>query len=414
MSNPASPFRSIVKLTTLVLVVSFAALSAPVHAQGEPTDPEKARLRLGPLALDPTVGLTNFGVDANVFNSPSTGNPQRDVTMTITPVVDWSMRLGRSHLFGVFREDLVYYQEFASERAANTSNWVALRVPLNRLTMTAASTFSDKRDRPGFEIDARSQHSVMDYEASAELRAFGKTFVALSGKQSTVTFDQDEIYLDISLRHELNRRVSAVGLSVRHEITPVTSLTLEVERGSDRFKFSSLRDSDSTSLTGGVAFRPRTLLSGSAALGDRNFRSLALDVPDFSGLVARADVAARILGSMRLGVQVERNLQYSYTLAQPYYLMTGGRVSLTRALYGPTDISGRVGSYTMEYRGLLSMATPLPQRTDLIRSFGGTIGYRFGQGMRLGFNIDKQKRVSKMTEREFDGFRYGTSVTYDF
>jgi hypothetical protein len=404
-----------VKPTTFVLAVSFAALTATAYAQDDGAGPANGpRLRLGPLTLSPMVTLTNIGVDDNVFNRARTDGPQRDFTMTVTPKADWSVRFGRAALTGVLKEDLVYYQRFNSERSVNTSNRVALRVPLNRLTMAVASTVVHKRDRPGFEIDARSRHTQADYDASAELRAFGKTFLALNGRRSTVAFDRDAVFLDSNLRLQLNRRAAIVGLSARHEITPVTSLTLEIERESDRFEFSPLRDSNSTSVAGGVAFKPRTLLSGSASFGYRNFKSLAADVPDFSGMTARVDVAARILGAMKLGLQVERNLQYSHDLNRPYYLLAGGTVSLARGLYGPFDIAGRAGAHSLAYRGRLGVEIPLPDRTDSVRTLGATVGYRLGHGMRLGFNVDKQKRLSEEAQRQYGGVRYGTSVTYAF
>ena len=46
------------------------------------------RLRLGPLFLNPTVALTNAGVDDNVFNEADSAVPQSDFTLTLTPATD--------------------------------------------------------------------------------------------------------------------------------------------------------------------------------------------------------------------------------------------------------------------------------------------------------------------------------------
>jgi len=37
-----------------------------------------------------------------------------------------------------------------------------------------------------------------------------------------------------------------------------------------------------------------------------------------------------------------------------------------------------------------------------------------GHDMRVGFNIDQQKRESSIAIRQYDGLRYGTSITYGF
>jgi hypothetical protein len=56
-----------------VALIAIALLSAaPARAQtaeGSP-DPAKVRVRLGPLWMSPSIGLTNMGIDNNVFNDP--------------------------------------------------------------------------------------------------------------------------------------------------------------------------------------------------------------------------------------------------------------------------------------------------------------------------------------------------------
>ena len=71
--------------------------------------------------------------------------------------------MGRSWVTGNVKEDLVWYQTFASERSANNSVKVGWLLPLNRLTFNADTAYLHTRDRPGFEIDARSQRSELAY-----------------------------------------------------------------------------------------------------------------------------------------------------------------------------------------------------------------------------------------------------------
>src|SRR5207247_429710 len=55
---------------TFVLIALFAISGAAVSAQtsdGGP-DPTRVRVRFGPLWMNPTVALTNLGIDQNVFN----------------------------------------------------------------------------------------------------------------------------------------------------------------------------------------------------------------------------------------------------------------------------------------------------------------------------------------------------------
>jgi hypothetical protein len=175
-----------VSISTTVLKVHFAArlsaalslamlvASAPAHAQstgrGEP-DASRARVRFGRLMLNPTIGLTNLGVDTNVFNEPDQNTPKSDFTATVTPQTDLWLRMGRSWLIGNVKEDLVWYKEFASERSTNHAVKAGWMLPLNRLTFAADTTYRNTRERPGFEIDARAKRTELLTRASLELRA---------------------------------------------------------------------------------------------------------------------------------------------------------------------------------------------------------------------------------------------------
>src|SRR5207245_888378 len=132
--------------------------SAQSGGRGEP-DISKAHVRFSRLLLNPTIALTNLGIDTNVFNEPDQRTPKRDFTLTVTPQTDLWLRMGRSWVTGHVKEDLVWYKEFASERSANNSVTVGWLLPLNRLLLNADTAYLRTRDRPGYEIDARSERN---------------------------------------------------------------------------------------------------------------------------------------------------------------------------------------------------------------------------------------------------------------
>ena len=72
-------------------------------------------IRLGPIGLNPTLAITNFGIDDNIFNDAS--EPKRDFTMTVTPRLQARLRGGRMLLSGTVATGLVYYKEFDDERS---------------------------------------------------------------------------------------------------------------------------------------------------------------------------------------------------------------------------------------------------------------------------------------------------------
>ena len=391
-------------------------LFAPPRVLGQTSAVEDgastARVHWGPLRVNPTFALTNIGVDGNVFNAADANHPQSDFTATLTPGADAWFRAGRSVVAVSAREDLVYYREFATERSINGYYSVTATVPVNRLSWKIGGDYLSARDRPGFEIDARSLHTEGGVHGGAEARMFGKTFVAATVRRATIKFDQDAVFMGASLQQELSREVTTADVAVRHQLTPVTGVIVDVSRENDRFLYNSERDSASTRIMGRVRFATR--LHGDASLGYRSFEPRDSSVPVFRGLTANADVSFATVGSTRLGVQVVRDVDYSYDIQQPYYIQTGATASFTRGLFGPLSGSARIGWQQLAYRGRIALMAAVPDRTDLVSLLGGSISYRVAGGTRVFFNVDKQQRNSDIAGHSYGGLRYGTSVMYGF
>ena len=396
-------------IAVLMMVPPLARAQSP--EQGGP-DLAKVRVRIGPLSLNPTFGLSNAGIDTNIFNAPDQLAPKRDFTMTVTPATDLWLRLGSTWLTGSIKEDLVYYNKYASERSANSRFTAGWLVPLNRLTVKVGTDYLSTRERPGFEIDTRSQRYEFGYAGSVEIRALSKTFFGLQGSHRNVNYDKGAVFLNSNLQFELNRTTTAGRVTVRHQLTPLTSLTLEVGRDQDRFEFSPLRNSNSTQISVGVKFDPFALIKGSASFGYRDFEPLLPGLPGYQGSTALVDLSYVALGSSKLGLKIARDVQYSYDINQPYYLQTGLVASIAQQIFGPVDVVGRVGAQRLDYQNRVGVVVAALERADRVHSYGGGIGYHLGRDIRIGFNIDHSNRASAVALRQFNGLTYGTSVTY--
>lgn len=393
-------------------VLLLIAVSASGQALPSVPDTNTVRVRFGPLYLNPSAALTNAGIDNNVFNSPDQLAPQSDFTMTVTPAADWWVRFGRTWFAGNFKEDLVWYQDFVNQRSANsnfTANWL---VPLNRISFSVGGNWINTKERPGFEIDARARRLEDAGNGVVEIRALSKTFFGARAERRHVDYQQDETFLGNNLRFELNRTMTSAGLTARNQLTPLTSVTFSAGRQEDRFEFSPLRDSDSTRLLGGMAFDPFALIKGSFQIGYRDFRPLAPDLPGYSGSVADAALSYVVRGSTKLTVNVLRDIQYSYDVNQPYYLQTGVNGQLSQQIYGPLDIEVRLGTARLDYTTRDDVTVAVPDRTDRYRGWGAGVGYRVARDLRLGFNVDTQRRESDLPIHQYDGIRWGFAVTY--
>jgi len=411
-------------MTILVLGSMTAPLCAQTGGGGTGTgdggpDPATVRVRLGPVWMNPRLEFKDIGIDTNVFNDPPDQNPKRDFTATVSPTLDMWLRIGRSWLQSTIREDLVWYQEYSSERSANESYTISWRLPLNRVSFAFSPTYLSTRDRPGYEIDTRAQRTEWGGTLSADIRALSKTSFGVTTTYQAVTFASDAQYCPggacVNLNDELSRTESSAAIAVNHKLTPLTTLNFSGGADLTRFRHSGVRDSDSINFGAGLAFDPHALLKGSAQFGYRDFRPRDPLVPAYQGFTATGNLSYTLLGMTRFDGQFKRDVSYSYDSSQPYYLEGTIGGSVAQQVFGPFDVMVRGMFSNLAYRDLSGVAVAVVDRVDQVHSYGGGVGYHVGGGgARLGFNIDQQRRVSALADHRYNGLKYGFSWTYDF
>jgi hypothetical protein len=400
---------STLKKTCLVIVLlSFAA-----HAQAQTElgpDPAKVRVRMGPLWMNPSIALTNLGVDNNVFNDET--DPKSDFTFTVSPRTELWLRAGRTWFHGTIIEDLVWYQDFDTERAANGSYSVNWLVPLNRLTMDVGARRLHSKQRQGYEIDERAYRLETGYSGSASYRFLAKTSLRLNVGWQHTEFDEDAEFRNVNLREELSRKSTTTGVSIAHQVTPLTTISVEFAREAVRFDFTPDRDTNSNLVLAKVAFDPLAAMQGSASFGYREFTPVAADVPGYNGTTAAVDLSYKAFGTTKFTGKYVRDVQFSYDSTRPYYLENSYSVEVIQQLFGPVDVAVRAGRANLAYRdraGTPVAASDQPDRT-LIRGAG--VGYHLGQDIRIGVNVDQQKRTSPIQGHSYEGLRLWTSVSY--
>lgn len=368
-------------------------------------------MRFGPLALKPTIALSNMGVDTNVFNSSD--NPRSDFTIALAPTTDMWLRAGRTWITGKIDVNWVHYQQFASERSANSDYRVGVWRTFNRFSVRGHARHLSTRERPGFEIDARSRRAESELDGAAEYRTRSRTYIGARAWRRPVEFDRDAVFRQASLAEELNRVSSGQALTVRHVATALTTFSVQLGRERERFTHSAFRDSDSTHIAGTALFEPLALIAGSATIGYRHFTPLSPEVPGYHGPTATLGLKYALLGTTRFGVDVFRDVQPSVEFDHPYYLETGFGATMQRQIAGPMDVLVRVGTRRLAYRDRAGVAAAASNRVDQVGTFTIGAGYRLGADKRLGFAIERQTRTSRIDTGEYKALRIGMSLTYE-
>lgn len=398
--------RARIVVWTFVMV---AAVAVGASAQEPDQTEEQGRFRFGPLRFTPSIALSNIGVDDNVFNEEL--DPKQDTTAAVGPAVNLWMHVGRSRLSGKLAGQYVYFRKYQQERGWNSVDELKWEFPLGRVTPFIGGNYANTKDRAGYEIDSRAHQRFNAFRMGTSVRLSGITSLVLTGTRATTAYDENETFLGADLANALNRESQSEELQLRFKLTTLTTLVLGADAVQDRFKFDSIRDANSVRVMPGFELKPSALISGRAFVGVRRFQALSQAVPDYQGIVASVD-ATYVTGPTRLGIKVSRDLNYSFEPTQPYYALTDLGLIVTERVTHVWDVVGRGGRQALDYKQLKSV-TPGPKRTDLIYQYGGGLGYRVGETVRLGFDaIYYRRHSSEVVLRDFKGFRFGGSVSY--
>jgi Putative beta-barrel porin 2 len=400
------------RVRAFAATIGIALLATPALAQyanNEP--PSSARLRLGPLVVKPSVALTDFGIDTNVFNE--THDPKRDVTATIEPKIETWLRAGPARLNTRSRTGLVYYQQYHGERSLNSDHEAKLEFLFGRVRPFVDASILNSRQRPGYEIDTRAQRQETGVTAGGRLRVAGDTWLDVAAHRSRVNFDADAVFVGTQLHEVLNRDVERASATLRYPVTPYTTIIMLADMQRDRFELSPDRDSKSLRVLPGVEFDARALLSGRAYAGYRRFDPLDTGMPGYRGVNASIDLVYTLLRSTKFAVRADRDVNYSMERTQPYYVLTGVNGSLTQAIVRPWDLRAAWGRQQLDYRNADALGSS-SGRVDRVRNYGLGLGYRLNGDMRVGFDVNYYRRESDNEGRQYETLQAGTSVTYGF
>lgn len=399
------------KLCVWAALSVLCPAAAAAQTYPEPPAPEEnARIQMGPVAVRPTFILRDVGVDSNVFNE--NGHPQEDFSATTGAKVDLGLRVNRvvASLASTF--EYIYFQEFRSERGSNRASNGRVDFLLGRFRPYAIGSIADSHERPNAEIDARAHRRETRYGAGAGLLLFAHTSITGGYRRSAATYSDDEVFNGVALADALNVETETITGGVELELTPLTSISFDLEHIKDRFTRSPNRDADTRRYGATVTFQPAALISGRASVAYRDFKPLSPDVPENSGVAASVALAYAFRDQMRVALNLDHDLRYSFADVTPYYLATAARLTLTQRIHGPVDVQVVGGGDRLQYEPRADSSGS--GRADTQRLLGGGIGYRFSDNSRVSVNIEHTRRSSPVEERRYTRRRILGSLTYGF
>jgi putative beta-barrel porin BBP2 len=401
-------------LRSLGLCLLACLPPAAVAAQTLPDEAPPSTFQFGPLGLTPRIALKNLGFDSNPLNQSE--GAQRDVTATVVPGLDSLLRVGRGLLSSKTSLEWNYFDKSSTQRSFNFGQEGALALDFYRLMPYIGGGYVQTRQRPNLEIDERVQQYNVSSLAGTAVRVGTRIRIDVEGRRNELEYGEGDYGSD-AIATSLNRRVDVASVATRFNWTPLTTFVVQTEMQHDRFEFSPLRDSNSLTVLPGFELKPSALISGKVAAGFRQFHPLDSAVPDYAGIVAKVDAKYIFRQATEFAFKVERNVDYSIEVEQPYFVITGGTVSVTQIVGEAWYTAARMGLSSLAYREMLTARAGVDvagSRTDRVNSYGGGGGRLLGTDLRIGVDIDYVSRSSTVASHAYEGLKVGGTISYGF
>lgn len=391
----------------LAAVIAMIA-AIPAGAQERPPATKSfAQVRLGSFTLTPALFVSEIGIDSNVLSVDDSTKTEPDFTATLRSELELRFRTDRANLGATAEAGFVYYHTHARERSVNPG----VRLDAAYRFSSAFSAFAEggvgfSRQRRGYEIDIRARQRNQDLRVGTRLTGRRVTFEAAAARTDT-RYDRGVVYFNTPLDEMLNRKSDSLSFSLAYRLSPYTSLVAGADAIADRFAVSTVRDADSTRGWMGLRLDPRALIAGDIQLGYRVFKALRAEMPDFSGLTARGGLSYTFRDRISIGVGVERDVEYSYQPAYPYYVYLLSEAVARVALGSRFDVGVGAARTTMAYRKLSTVQAARP--TDILRNISASLGLRVIRHSRVALYVSHWDRLS--TVQPYRGLRVGLGIT---
>jgi hypothetical protein len=406
--------------TRTFVVLALLAAPAVLHAQTLPPPPtgpvedpaETAKIKWGPLFMQPNFTIRNVGKDNNVFNDPA--DPKTDWTATATMGTLIGLRYGPARLTVNTKSDYVYFAHYREERSIDGNTRTQLELRSEHFRPWIAMDRIKTHERAGFEIDERAARKLPSYDAGIEWRAGFRLGTRLTVKKREVDYEDEEDFRGVVLAEALDAKFEEASLQLLYEISPLSSFRAIGEVTRARFDKATNRDSDDKAVFIGIEGKKDAAIEGYIDVGWRERTPLAEGAPSFSGVVARASASFVLWDQILVSFGVDRDIAWSYEQAYSFYVQQGGTAIVTWRPHDRVEFLGSGRRYALEYNEGLTADAVL--RTDEIYSYGGGFGFfiRGYPGTRLGFTVERQVRDSVLAERRYDTPRFYTNIGFSF
>jgi hypothetical protein len=363
----------------------------------------------GPVGWSPSMTLTDFGYDSNLFLTPK-GREVEDITGTLTTSVTAGLETGRLELTSSANLNLVYFERYVEQRSLNQrySGRAALMVSVFQPFVTAE--WERARDRTSPEVEFRAQRLARLTTVGLRVFALSRASLQLSQSRSDTEFEQGQVFRDIELAQQLNRRSENSTLGFSLALTPLTFFTVGAAVQRDSYPLVEGKDQQTRRATVGIQFSPDAAINGRIGFG---YSQMTVEDPSaipFVGLTTDVDVSYSLLSVTRFNVRYSRETTAS--IQEPYYLQSTVGMEVQQAFLGPVELILRVSRQMLDYPGLPERN--VPAHLDQVDLYGAGFQVRLSASTMLNTAYEFSHRRSTDETLRYNRRRLTTSVSLGF
>jgi hypothetical protein len=391
------------------------APASQIVLQPEPDRPW-GQVRFGAFTLTPHIGISNVGVDMNVYNAAN--EPRPDFTATIAGGMDAQYRGTRFETQIQARARYVYYKTFPQERAMNPGVTVRAQYALtHRLRLFTDDQVEFLKDRPSVEIDARTRRMYSRVTVGAGLRLGERTDFVVVGESERTAYGADVSFLGVALRETLNSTRQRVTGTVSYKLSGYTTIRVIGGGERERFPYAGARNGESGFTRIGVQFNQRAMISGEVYAGYQLFKSETVAVqPDYGAITMDGFLTWRLQDVTHVSAGMQRRMSRSFRLDSPYYVDTTYQASIGRALTRVLDVGAGYQYWALGYQRFAGPgALPTDSLTaseDVARAVTLSAGISTRKRTRLAvYATNWGRRGAASALRDYDGWRFGLLLT---
>jgi len=405
----------VVALTLLVLGIGIS-FAETWKGQELERKLREAAWHFGPFRIQPSLVISNAGVDSNVFYSPA--EPIKDFTITAGPAATLYIPIHRKFvLFAYGSPQYVWYSKTDRERTWNYYFNGAAQLSLKNVFFSLEGTYSDARERWNTEIDIRPRRREEGYGGSVLVKVAWKTSFSLSYR--TAKYDYASVVYGDSfdVRERLNRRESYANFSMFYQASTQRRFLLDFEYGLYEFDFASqaaIGNSRSSAAYARLEFSPLgRRVRGRLRVGYKKFDIRNPEGVDYQGMVGDSQLSVRIARPFVIRGSYVRDVRFSLWYDNPYYLESRAGVGVSaypfKFLRLDYDYSRGQNRYPVVGGG-----GPDVKRLDEFSIHSAAVYFRIRKNVGLGFIASWWARNSNLDAEDDKRTFFGVNLTYDF